>query len=106
VRALALLAESQLRAELAAEHYRVEAKQWFALYHSALEEMARERGEWQAEGAHATDERNALERRCRASERTAAEATARLLGFKRTRRYRLAQALGYPLDRLRNRLRG
>src|SRR5262249_19037006 len=106
VRALALLAESQLRAELAAEHYRMEAKQWFSLYHGAQEEMARRQGAWQAERAQATDERNALEGRCIASERTASEATERVSGFKRTRRYRLAQAIGYPLDRLRNRLRG
>jgi hypothetical protein len=106
VRALGLLAESQLRAELAAEHYRIEAKQWFTLYHSTQEEMARRQGAWQAERAQATDERNALEGRCRASERTAAEATERLFGFKRTRRYRLAQAFGYPLDLLRSRLRG
>jgi hypothetical protein len=32
MRAVELMAESQLRAELMAEHYRVESKQWFVLY--------------------------------------------------------------------------
>lgn len=51
MRALAQLAESQLRAELMAEHYRVESGQWFALYHGAQEKMAQARGEWEGERA-------------------------------------------------------
>jgi hypothetical protein len=91
VRAMAQLAESQLRAELAAEHYRKESKQWFALYNGALEEMARARGEWHTKQAELQG--------------VAAEATARLTAFTGTRRFRLAQALARPLDRLRARLR-
>ncbi len=51
VRALAQLAESQLRAELAAEHYRREAKPWLARYNEALEQMAQMRGESEARRA-------------------------------------------------------
>ena len=91
VRAMAQLAESQLRAELAAEHYRKEAKQWFALYNGALEEMARDRGAWQIEQAELLG--------------VAAEASARIAAFTGTRRFRLAQTLARPLDRLRERLR-
>ena len=96
VRALALLAESQLRAELAAEHYRKEAKQWFALYHGAREEFAREQQAWQQERAEA-------ERRRGEWERAAAEAAGAMEAIRLTRRYRLAQALAGPLDRLRRR---
>jgi hypothetical protein len=94
LRALAQLAESQLRAEFIAEQYRVESKQWFALYHGLQEELARERGAWH-------DARTALEgERVRAAS-AASQAEERLLAFKRTRRYRLARALAAPLDRLR-----
>ena len=98
LRALAQLAESQLRAEVMAEHYRVESKQWFTLYHGAQEEMARERGAWRAMQAELEHERAILAD-------TAARAEQRLAAFKRTRRYRLAQALAGPLDRLRGRSR-
>lgn len=94
LRALAQLAESQLRAEFIAEQYRVESKQWFALYHGALEELARERGAWHDAGT-------ALEGERAMAADAAAQAEGRLLAFKRTRRYRFAQALAGPLDRLR-----
>jgi hypothetical protein len=106
VRALAMLAESQLRAELAAEHYRKESKQWFSLYHGAQEEMVRERGAWQAARGESDRERIGLEQERNAQMRVAAEAGERVAAFKCTRRYRLAQALAGPLDRLRRRLRG
>jgi len=99
LRALEQLAESQLRAELMAEHYRFESKQWFALYHGAQEQMARERGAWHARQAELENER------ARAAD-AAARAHERLAGLERTRRYRLAQTLAGPLDRLRGRSRG
>jgi hypothetical protein len=98
MRAVELMAESQLRAELMAEHYRVESKQWFTLYQGVQEEMARERGAWHAAQAE-------LENEQEISVGVAAQAQERLAAFKRTRRYRLAQALAGPLDRLRGRLR-
>lgn len=50
----------------------------------------------------AADERaTELERRVAVAERRAADATARLEEFRRTRRYRIARALGQPLDLLR-----
>lgn len=98
VRAMAQLAESQLRAELAAEHYRMEAKQWFALYNETLEEKAQERGAAQLREEEAA--------RLLAGERRAAAEVSELTGaFRRTRRYRLAQALAEPLERLRARRR-
>lgn len=99
LRALAQLAESQLRAEFVAEQYRVESKQWFALYHGAQEELARERGAWH-------DARTALESEQDRAANAAAQARESLLAFKRTRRYRIAQALAGPLDRLRGVRRG
>jgi hypothetical protein len=99
MRAVELLAESQLRAELMAEHYRIESKQWFRHYQGAQEELARERGAWH-------DARTGLEGEHLRSANAAAQAEERLLAFKRTRRYRLAQALMGPLDRLRGSFRG
>ena len=96
VRAMAQLAESQLRAELTAEHYRKEAKQWFALYNGALEEKAQERGD--AQRGH-----EELERLLEGERQSSAAAAERLSAFRSTRRYRLAQALSRPLDRLRAR---
>ena len=94
MRALEQLAESQLRAELMAEHYRVESKQWFTLYHGMQEELARERGAWQTTRAE-------LERDSARFAQAAAVAEERLTQFRRTKRYRLAQALARPLERLR-----
>jgi hypothetical protein len=99
MRAMAQLAESQLRAELTAEHFRTESKQWFTLYHGAQEEMARQRGSWHAAQKGLEDDR-------RVSEIGAAQAAERLAAFKSTRRYRVAQALAGPLDQLRKRFRG
>ncbi len=96
MRAVELLAESQLRAELMAEHYRIESKQWFRHYQGAQEELARERGAWH-------DARTELEGERVRSVDAAAQAQERLAAFKRTRRYRLARALAAPLDRLRGR---
>jgi hypothetical protein len=93
-RAVELLAESQLRAELMVEHYRIESKQWFSEFQGLQEELARERGAWR-------DARTALEGERDRAANAAALAEERLLAFKRTRRYRLAQALAGPLDRLR-----
>jgi hypothetical protein len=101
VRALAQLAESQLRAELAAEHYRREAKQWFALYNEALEQMAQMRGESEARLARERAGMEAERAALASAAQVAAEGTAALM---RTRRFRLAQALARPLDRLRGRL--
>jgi hypothetical protein len=95
MRAVELLAESQLRAELMAEHYRIESKQWFREYQDLQEELARERGAWHDARAELEDER------ARAAV-AMAQAQERLLAFKRTRRYRLARALARPLDRLRS----
>jgi hypothetical protein len=124
MRALAQLAESQLRAELMAEHYRVESGQWFTLYHGAQEKLAQARGEWEGQRAQLVQERDELqaehsnlkarhdlleaERDSFEQERVrlegaVADADERLAAFKRTRRYRLAQALVGPLDRLRGR---
>jgi hypothetical protein len=94
MRALELLAESQLRAELMAEHYRIESKQWFGHYQGAQEELARERGAWH-------DARTELEGERARLASTTARAEEHLAAFKRTRRYRLARALAGPLDRLR-----
>jgi hypothetical protein len=106
VRAMAQLAESQLRAELTAEHYRKEAKQWFSLYNGTLEEMARARGEWDTE-REASDLERARSQAEQAELRgAAAETAARLSAFTHTRRFRFAQALARPLDRLRARMRG
>ncbi len=93
-RSVEILAESQLRAELMAEHYRIESKQWFTEFQGLQEELARERGAWH--GA-----RTALEDERVEAANAAAGARERLLAFKRTRRYRLAQALAGPIDRLR-----
>jgi hypothetical protein len=94
MRAVELMAESQLRAELMAEHYRIESKQWFALYQGLQEELAAERGALHAARAELENERVS-------SAAAVAQTEERLAGFKRTRRYRLAQALSGPLDRLR-----
>jgi hypothetical protein len=94
MRAVELLAESQLRAELMAEHYRIESKQWFGQYQGLQEEQARERGAWH-------DARIELEGDRARSANAATQAEERLLAFKRTRRYRLALALALPFDRLR-----
>ena len=98
VRALSLLAEAQLRAELAVEHYRKESRQWFSLYNSALEQLAAERGAWDDARAESRGERAALQA-------AAADAEARLRAFRETRRYRLAQALATPVERVRGRRR-
>jgi hypothetical protein len=105
VRALAQLAESQLRAELLADHYRVESNQWFMLYHGAQEELARERGAWDAERTELESRRGRLESQHLQAAQAAAETADRLHAFQRTRRYRLAQALAAPLDRLRGAVR-
>ncbi len=96
LRSVELLAESQLRAELMAEHYRIESKQWFGELQGLQERIARERG-----ARH--DARTALESERDGAQRAAAETHERLLAFKRTRRYRLTQALVRPLDMLRRR---
>lgn len=104
MRAVELLAESQLRAELMAEHYRIESKQWFRHYQGAQEELAHERGSWQAERDGLKAERDELEGERARSADAAARALERLGAFKQTRRYRLARMLAAPLDRLRGRL--
>jgi hypothetical protein len=112
LRALAQLAESQLRAELTAEHYRVESKRWCTQYQDAEWQMAGERGIWNDERAEREHERVAwnaarvqLESERASHELTAIQAQERLAAFRRTRRYRLAQTLAGPLDRLRGRSR-
>ena len=91
MRALAQLAESQLRAELRAEHYRVESKQWFSLYHGSLEERAREREAWAAERARLEDASADVQV-------AAVQLAERLEAVRRTRSYRLAHALAKPLE--------
>jgi hypothetical protein len=100
-RAPAQLAESQLRAELMAEHYRVESHQSFSLYHGAQQEMARQRGAWELERAALEGRRAAAEREREECAAAAARAQERLAAFRRTRRYRLAQAPARPLERAR-----
>jgi hypothetical protein len=132
LRALQQLAESQLRSELMAEYYRTEAKQLFALHHGSLDEIGHERLAWQAEreswateratwgaerehwetqrGARETDRdawetaRSRLEEERDSGTRQGIQAQERLDAFRRTRRYRLAQALAGPLDRIRGRI--
>jgi len=58
------------------------------------EELARERGAWQTTRAE-------LERDSARFAQAAAVAEERLTQFRRTKRYRLAQALARPLERLR-----
>jgi hypothetical protein len=96
MRAVELMAESQLRAELMAEHYRIESKQWFGLYQGLQEELARERGARHAERVELEGERARL-----ADEVSAAE--ERLTVFKQTRRYRIARMLAAPSDWSRRR---
>ncbi len=110
LRALSQLAESQLRAEIMVDHYRIESGQWFTLYHGKQEEMARERGAWelerqawQAQREASEAERAELHARCAHAGEAAALAEGRLDAFRRTRRYRLAQMLAGPLERWRRR---
>jgi hypothetical protein len=98
MRAVELLAESQLRAELMAERYRIESKQWRARHQEAHERLAREEERWRAERAGLEDHRAQ-------ATSAAEEARRRLVAVRGTRRYRLAQALARPLDRLRGRNR-
>ncbi len=104
LRALEQLAESQLRAELLAEHFRIEAKHWFTLSHQAQAEFARERGTWEATRASWEESRGELERERASATEAAVQAEQRVASFRRTRRYRVAQALATPLERLRGRL--
>jgi len=73
LRALALLSEAQLRAEIANDHYRQQAKQWL-------------------------DRGLALEQQLVIQTMQAAE---RLDAVRKTRRYRLAQMLAWPVDVVR-----
>src|SRR6185295_18050820 len=91
-RALMLMAEAQLRAETAAERYRMEAREWAARFQSLHREHEEIRIAWHAEWEGERE-------RLRAE--AAAEADRRLAEFKATRRYRLGAVLARPLDRLR-----
>jgi len=73
LRALALLSEAQLRAEIAHDHHRQQAKQWL-------------------DRALALDEQLAIQ---------TAQAAERLDAVRTTRRYRLAQMLAWPVDVVR-----
>lgn len=73
LRALALLSEAQLRAEIAHDHHRQQAKQWL-------------------DRALALDEQLAIQ---------TAQAAERLDAVRTTRRYRLAQLLAWPVEILR-----
>jgi len=73
LRALALLSEAQLRAEIAHDHHRQQAKQWL-------------------DRALALDEQLAIQ---------TAQAAERLDAVRTTRRYRLAQLLAWPVDVVR-----
>ena len=104
LRALEQLAECQLRAELMAEHFRYEAKQWFAHLQHAQGELARERESLNETRGTLDDGRGELERERDGAASAAAQAREQLELFKRTRRYRAAEALARPLDRLRGAL--
>jgi hypothetical protein len=111
LRALEQLAESQLRAELMAEHFRYEAKRWFGyLQHAQSElqhvqgELAREREALKETRGTLDHGRGELERERDGAASAAAQAREQLELFKRTRRYRMAEALARPLDRLRGAL--
>ena len=97
-RALMLFAEAQIRAETAAERYRIEARQWAARFQTLHREHEEERIAWVAER---DEERAATGRRAEAAAGAAAEAEQRLAALKATRRYKLGAALARPLDRLR-----
>jgi len=96
-RALMLMAEAQLRAETAAERYRMEAREWAARFQSLHREHEEIRIAWHAEWE---GERERLRAEAAAA---GAEADRRLAEFKATRRYRLGAVLARPLDRLRRR---
>ena len=98
-RALMLLAEAQIRAETAAERYRIEARQWAARFQTLHREHEEERIAWVAER---DEERAAATRRqAEAATEAGAEAERRLAALKATRRYKLGAVLARPLDRLR-----
>ena len=128
MRALEQLAESQLRSEMIAEQYRRESRQWADLYRHAETILARERGTSIAAARALEAEQAAQAELHRQTEaaldqeraRTAAAAhefeteraaladalvreTQRLHSLQATRRYRLAQRLAWPSDRLRRR---
>ena len=73
LRALALLSEAQLRAEIAHDHHRQQAKQWL-------------------DRALALEEQLVIQ---------TAQAAERLDAVRKTRRYRLAQMLAWPVEALR-----
>lgn len=73
LRALALLSEAQLRAEIAHDHHRQQAKQWL-------------------DRALALEEQLVIQ---------TAQAAERLDAVRKTRRYRLAQMLAWPVDVVR-----
>ena len=96
-RALLVLSEAQLRAETAAERYRIEARQWAARFQTLHREHEEERIAWVA----ARDQQLAAAARER--DEAVAAAQARMAALTATRRYRFAAALARPLDRLRRR---
>lgn len=108
LRALEHLAESQLRAEVMAEHGRLDAQRWSALYNELQAEVARERESWRTERAawQAEREENMAVRADLAQDRAtwecvASRAEGRVAAFRLTRRYHMAQALATPIDWLR-----
>jgi hypothetical protein len=94
-----LLAEAQIRAETAAERYRIEARQWAARFQTLHREHEEERIAWLA----GRDEERvaATQRQAEVAADAAAEAERRLAALKATRRYKLGAVLARPLDRVR-----
>ncbi len=84
LRALALLAEAQLRAEVARDHHSLESRQWFRRAQELNDELAAQREE-------AARSAEALRLR-------AAAAEARVDALRGTKRFRLAQALARPAE--------
>ncbi len=101
--ALERLAESQLRSELLAEHFRHEAKELFEARKEARRELGRERCEREREGQAGNVARNQLEGERNELVLRVTGAEGRLAAFKCTRRYRIMQWLLGPLDRIRGR---
>ncbi|HEV3228478.1 MAG TPA: hypothetical protein VGY97_03310, partial [Solirubrobacteraceae bacterium] len=94
---LAHMSQALLRSEVTSDRHLIESRQWFALYHQLQVELATERGARAAADADLVQARGAQQ----ALTESAREAHRRLADFQRTRRYKLARALGTPLDLLR-----
>jgi len=122
LRALEQLAESQLRGEMMAESFRHEAQRLSALYHDSQVQIASElasrraereawederaawaseREHWGAEREVWMHEREEMRRKHAIATDAALRAEQRVAGFRRTRRYRFAQALAWPFEKVR-----